>query len=167
MDYTRQSNASWRRGINSGSRRGTSHIRTLAQLGYLTVFALNMNKWGFLSGVICMETKYPKKYYLSKRYTLKDILKSFSGNLKTVGTGYLIFPLVRVWLQLPSFMFAAISSPLHVLKRAFNHSFLICAPSRNRSAICAKPFRETECNRQYFFFTNSWRQIKKHESWSM
>lgn len=41
-----------------------------------------------------METKYPKKYYLSKRYTLKDILKSFSGNLKTVGTGYLIFPLV-------------------------------------------------------------------------
>ena len=41
-----------------------------------------------------METKYAKKYYLSKRYTLKNILKSFSGNLKTVGTGYLIFPLV-------------------------------------------------------------------------
>ena len=41
-----------------------------------------------------METKYAKKYYLSKWYTLKDILKSFSGNLKTVGTGYLIFPLV-------------------------------------------------------------------------
>ena len=41
-----------------------------------------------------METKYAKKYDLSKRYTLKDILKSFPGNLKTVGTGYLIFPLV-------------------------------------------------------------------------
>ena len=41
-----------------------------------------------------METKYAKKYDLSKRYTLKDILKSFPGNLKSVGAGYLIFPLV-------------------------------------------------------------------------
>lgn len=31
-----------------------------------------------------METKYAKKYDLSK-YTLKDIEKSFSANLKTVG----------------------------------------------------------------------------------
>ena len=40
-----------------------------------------------------METKYAKRYDLSK-YTLKDVQKSFPGNLKTVGTGYLLFPSV-------------------------------------------------------------------------
>ena len=60
-----------------------------------------------------METKYEKKYDLSERYTLKDIQKSFPGNIKTVGTGYLIFPSVSSSLNCSYQALCSRQYPLH------------------------------------------------------